>query len=51
MFVGEQTEIGKIAARLASGGTNKKTALTVTMERLMYFLVFVGIVFGAYNRH
>ena len=46
VFVGESTEIGKIAARLASGGTSKKTALTVTMERLMYFLVFVGIVFG-----
>ena len=46
MFVGEGTEIGKIAARLASGGTNKKTELTVTMERLMYFLVFIGLVFG-----
>ena len=44
--MGEGTEIGKIAARLATGGTNKKTALTVTMERLMYFLVFVGVVFG-----
>ena len=46
VLVGENTEIGKIATRLAEGGTQKKTALTVTMERLMYFLVFVGIVFG-----
>ena len=46
VFVGEGTEIGKIAARLASGGTSKKTELTITMERLMYFLVLVGLVFG-----
>lgn len=47
VFVGERTEIGKIAERLAAGGTSKKTALTVTMEKLMYFLVGVGLVFGA----
>lgn len=46
VFVGENTEIGKIAARLASGGTNQKTELTRTMEILMYFLFFVGLVFG-----
>eukprot|EP00873_Tetraselmis_striata_P040599 jgi/Tetstr1/460863/TSEL_006022.t1 len=48
VFVGESTEIGKIAARLATGGTSKKTALTVTMEKLMYFLVFVGLVFAVF---
>jgi len=47
VFVGEATEIGKIAARLTSGGSNKrKTALTITMNRLMYFLVGVGFLFG-----
>jgi magnesium-transporting ATPase (P-type) len=47
VFVGDKTEIGKIAARLADGGsTDKKTALTATMERLMYGLFFVGIIFG-----
>jgi magnesium-transporting ATPase (P-type) len=47
VFVGDKTEIGKIAARLADGSsTDKKTALTATMERLMYGLFFVGIIFG-----
>jgi len=49
VFVGDHTEIGKIAARLAGGGsTDKKTALTATMERLMYGLFFVGIIFGVF---
>eukprot|EP00873_Tetraselmis_striata_P034524 jgi/Tetstr1/454788/TSEL_041668.t1 len=48
VFVGERTEIGKIAERLAAGGTSKKTALTVTMEKLMYFLVGVGLVFAVF---
>jgi len=47
VLVGEETEIGKIAERLA-GGTSKKTALTVTMEKLMYFLVLVGLVFAIF---
>jgi magnesium-transporting ATPase (P-type) len=48
VFVGGKTEIGKIAARLADGGSgDKKTALTATMERLMYGLFFVGLIFGA----
>eukprot|EP00193_Tetraselmis_chui_P016382 CAMPEP_0177777534 /NCGR_PEP_ID=MMETSP0491_2-20121128/15422_1 /TAXON_ID=63592 /ORGANISM="Tetraselmis chuii, Strain PLY429" /LENGTH=961 /DNA_ID=CAMNT_0019296647 /DNA_START=135 /DNA_END=3020 /DNA_ORIENTATION=+ len=49
VFVGDKTEIGKIAARLADGSsTDKKTALTATMERLMYGLFFVGIIFGVF---
>eukprot|EP00038_Savillea_parva_P029433 m.71056 g.71056 ORF g.71056 m.71056 type:complete len:1032 (+) comp8684_c0_seq2:226-3321(+) len=45
VFVGGDTQIGAIAARLA-GGKTKKTALTLTMEHLMYFLLGVGVVFA-----
>uniref|UniRef100_A0A0G4GYW0 Cation-transporting P-type ATPase N-terminal domain-containing protein n=1 Tax=Chromera velia CCMP2878 TaxID=1169474 RepID=A0A0G4GYW0_9ALVE len=46
--VGEKTEIGKIAAKLSEGGSKKKTALTMTMEYLMYFLLVVGVIFGVF---
>uniref|UniRef100_A0A0G4FY80 Cation-transporting P-type ATPase N-terminal domain-containing protein n=1 Tax=Chromera velia CCMP2878 TaxID=1169474 RepID=A0A0G4FY80_9ALVE len=46
--VGEKTEIGKIAEKLSEGGSKKKTALTLTMEYLMYFLLAVGVVFGLF---
>uniref|UniRef100_A0A0G4FI86 Cation-transporting P-type ATPase N-terminal domain-containing protein n=1 Tax=Chromera velia CCMP2878 TaxID=1169474 RepID=A0A0G4FI86_9ALVE len=46
--VGEKTEIGKIAAKLSESGSKKKTALTMTMEYLMYFLFVIGIIFGVF---
>ena len=45
-FVGPATQIGEISERLTDRSTNKKTALTLTMEHLMYMLFACGIVFG-----
>jgi len=46
--VGTKTEIGKIAEKLSEGGSKKKTALTLAMEYLMYFLFGVGLVFAVF---
>uniref|UniRef100_A0A0G4G0S9 Cation-transporting P-type ATPase N-terminal domain-containing protein n=1 Tax=Chromera velia CCMP2878 TaxID=1169474 RepID=A0A0G4G0S9_9ALVE len=46
--VGTKTEIGKIAEKLTESGSKKKTALTHTMEVLMYILFGIGIIFGVF---
>lgn len=46
--VGSRSEMGKIAERLAEGPTQSKTPLMQSIERLMFLLVFIGILFAVF---
>ena len=45
---GRYSEMGKIAERLSSKSSVPKTPLTLSLERLMYLLVVIGLLFGVF---